>query len=225
MTKSRKFAPLVIITVLLLAFSNTIYAQKDEFDPEDTHIFYAGIIGGANFAQVDGDAFAGYRKVGFNAGGIGYVQLHKHVALSWELLYSQRGSKSNQVQPATNDTNVLITNYNIKLSYAEIPVMINYFDKRKSHFGVGVSYSRLVSGSESLATDPPTKIDLTKYPFRHDNFEAVAGAELHLWKGLFLNVRFQYSITPIRTTSPPGFSRTNKQYNNLWTVRLMYLFI
>lgn len=225
MDKSRKFTPLILITLILIAFSSTVLAQKDDYDPENPRIFYAGLIAGANFAQVDGDNFAGYRKVGVNAGAIGYVQLRKHIAISWELLYSQKGAISDMWKASTNDTSVLITGYKIKLNYAEIPVMLNYFDKRRSHFGLGVSYSRLVNATETLVTDPATNIDLTKYPFRKNNFDAVAGAELHLWQGLFLNVRFQYSLVPIREVSPPGFSRAQKQYNNLWTVRLMYLFI
>jgi hypothetical protein len=225
MDKSRKFTPLILITLILIAFSTSVLAQKDEYDPEDSRIFYAGLIAGANFAQVDGDNFAGYRKVGVNAGAIGYVQLRKHIAVSWEILYSQKGAVSDLYKTSTDDSNILIKDYKIKLNYAEIPVMLNYFDKRRSHFGLGVSYSRLVNATETLETDPVTTVDLTKYPFRKNNFDAVAGAHLHLWKGLFLNVRFQYSLVPIREISPSGFSRAQKQYNNLWTVRLMYLFI
>jgi len=203
-------------------------AQEDDEEHglyiEQPRVFYAGLMAGANFAQVDGDNFAGYHKVGLNVGGIGYVQLQKHVAISWEILYSQKGAKSNFPRPSGIDS-IYIVKYGINAGYAEIPVMINYFDKRKSHFGVGVSYSRLVSANETLKTDRPYTIDLTKYPFVKNNYDIVAGAELHLVKGLFLNVRFQYSLVPIRTNTPPNFSRAGKQYNNLWTVRLMYLLI
>ena len=203
-------------------------AQEDDEEHglyiEQPRVFYAGLMTGANFAQVDGDNFAGYHKVGLNVGGIGYVQLQKHAAISWEILYSQKGAKSNFPRPSGIDS-IYIVKYGINAGYAEIPVMINYFDKRKSHFGVGVSYSRLVSATETLKTDRPYTIDLTKYPFVKNNYDIVAGAELHLVKGLFLNVRFQYSLVPIRTNTPPNFSRAGKQYNNLWTVRLMYLLI
>ncbi len=203
-------------------------AQEDDEEHglyiEQPRIFYAGLLAGANFAQVDGDNFAGYHKIGLNVGGIGYVQLQKHAAISWEILYSQKGAKSNFPRPSGIDS-IYIVKYGINTAYAEIPVMINYFDKRKSHFGVGVSYSRLVSATETLKTDRPYTIDLTKYSFVKNNYDIVAGAELHLVKGLFLNVRFQYSLVPIRTNTPPNFSRAGKQYNNLWTVRLMYLLI
>jgi Outer membrane protein beta-barrel domain len=228
MNKSRKFAALITITIILLTFCGVANAQEDDEEHglyiEQPRVFYAGLMAGANFAQVDGDNFAGYHKIGLNVGGIGYVQLQKHAAISWEILYSQKGAKSNFPRPSGIDS-IYIVKYGINAGYAEIPVMINYFDKRKSHFGVGVSYSRLVSATETLKTDRPYTIDLTKYPFVKNNYDIVAGAELHLVKGLFLNVRFQYSLVPIRTNTPPNFSRAGKQYNNLWTVRLMYLLI
>ena len=198
-------------------------AQEEEDEDEYPRIFYAGFVMGTNFAQIDGDNFAGYHKVGLNVGGIGYAQLRRHLALSYEILYSQKGSKSDAPK-YSSDTTILVTKYGINLNYAEIPVMINYFDSRKSHFGIGVSYSQLVSSSETITTVPATGVDLSKYPFRKQNFDFLAGAQLHLYKGFFLNLRFQYSLTPVRSTLPPNFARAT-EYSNLWTLRLMYLFM
>jgi len=192
---------------------------------EKPKLISVGAIAGANFAQVDGDNYAGYRKVGANVGGIGHIRLYKHLTFSFELLYSQKGAKSDIIRYSTLDSSTYALKYGIQLNYAEIPMMINYFDKHKSHVGVGVSFSRLLNGTETLVTSPPVAIKLEDYPFRKDNFDLVAGANLHLWKGLYFNVRFQYSLVPIRTDPPPGFFRSARQYNNLWTVRMMYLFI
>jgi len=232
MNKSRKFAALLVITVILCTFPSFIHAQDEEDDEphgmylEKPRLFYGGLVAGANFAQVDGDYFAGYHRVGANVGGIVYAQLAKHIAVSLEILYSQKGSKSDQ-EKAPVDPRVVIRSYGIKTNYAEVPVMINYFDRRKSHFGVGVSYGRLVNSSEYISADSlgkPLNLDFNvKYPFKKDEFDLVAGAELHLWKGLFLNVRFQYSLLPIRTELPPPDYARAKQYSNLWAVRLMYL--
>ena len=232
MNKSRKFAALIIIAVFLIAFTGTTYAQEeDDGEPhglyvERPKVFRGGAVVGANFAQVDGDYFAGYHKIGLNAGGIVYAQLAKRVALSMELLYSQKGSKSNIGEPSLTLQNVFIAKYGISANYIELPIMINYFDKRKSHAGIGVSYSRLINSKETLQIDSNNvikDIDLNnKYPFVANNFDFLAGVDLNLWKGLFLNIRFQYSIIPIRTDIPPNYSRAD-QYNNLWVVRLMYL--
>jgi len=232
MNKSRKFAALIIIAVFLIAFTGKTYAQEeDDGEPhglyvERPKVFRGGVVAGVNFAQVDGDYFAGYHKIGLNAGGIVYAQLAKHVALSMELIYSQKGSKSNIGEPSLTLQNVFIAKYGISANYIELPIMINYFDKRKSHIGIGVSYSRLINSKETLQIDSNNvikNIDLNnKYPFVANNFDFLAGVDLNLWKGLFLNIRFQYSIIPMRTEIPPNYSRAD-QYNNLWVLRLMYL--
>jgi len=233
MNKSRKLTALLIIAVILIVFPAFVRAQeKEEDEPqgmyiEQPRVFYGGLVAGANFSQVDGDYYAGYDKVGLNVGGIVYAQLKKHLALSLEILYSEKGSKSTGPQPDPVTTKILVTKYGIKANYAEIPVMINYFDKRKSHFGVGVSYSRLVSSNETLQIDTfitPVNINLNnQYPFKQNAFDFLVGVDLHLVAGLFLNVRFQYSIVPIRTNLPPIDYARADQFNNLWVVRVMYL--
>ncbi len=229
MNKSRKFAALLTINILLMFVCGVAHAQLDEETEgmyiERPRIFSVGLISGANFCQVDGDSYAGYYKTGANFGGIGYARVYKHVALSFELLYSQKGAKDDGARYSPVDSATLITDYGVTLNYAEIPVMINYIDKHKSHFGLGFSYARLASSKESMATLPATTTNFNLYPFKKDAYDLVAGAQMHIWKGLFLNVRFQYGLLPIRTYSPPGFSRAQKQYNNMWTMRLMYLFI
>lgn len=199
--------------------------ETDGLYIERPRIFSVGLLAGANFCQVDGDSYAGYYKTGANFGGIGYARLYRHLALSFELLYSQKGARSNGIRFSPIDSTTQIIKYGISLKYAEIPLMINYFDQRKSHFGLGVSYCRLVGSTETMETYPASTVDFTKYPFKKDSYDLVAGAQMHIWKGLFFNIRFQYALVPLRTYSPPGFSRAQKQYNNMWTVRLMYLFI
>jgi len=231
MNKSRKFAALILITVILSLFHGQAIAQDDDEEQgmylEQPKLFYGGLVGGASFSQVDGDYFAGYHKFGINAGPILYAQVAKHVALSIEILYAQRGSKSSLGKQSPKQATVYLADYGINLNYAEIPLMINYFDKQKSHFGLGVSYSRLVNSKETLTTDSAnivTNHDFnTLYPFKKNAFDFVAGAELHLWKGLYLNVRFQYSLVPVRDQLPPDTYARANQYSNSWTVRLMYL--
>ncbi|MFI5196883.1 MAG: outer membrane beta-barrel protein [Chitinophagales bacterium] len=238
MTKSKKFAAHIPIVIgILIAFSGAAHAQQEEDDEEHglylekARVFSGGLVAGANFTQVDGDYFAGYRKIGLNAGAIVYAHLTKHVALSMEILYSQKGSKSDGPQPSPALPSLLILKYGITANYAEVPIMINYFDKRKSHIGVGVSYSTLVNVKESITTDTAVSntiktTDLSiQYPFKKDDFNFVVSGQLHLIKGLYLNIRFQYSIIPIRSGAdlPPIQYARADQYNNLWVVRLMYL--
>lgn len=220
MLKIRKIT--LLIAFLLVGWVNHVDAQSYYVD--DNRTFYGGLVAGATFTQVDGDNFAGYSKAGFTGGGIVYAQLVDKIAGSVEILYTQKGSKANKTQRSNNNV-YLISKYDIKLNYAEVPVMINYFDRRKSHFGAGLSYSQLISYKESAVTQPtlPDTLDLDNYPFKKYDLNLVLSGSLHLYEGLFLSYRFQYSLIPVRTAIYKEFGRA-EQYNNMHVLRLMYIF-
>ena len=224
MSKISYFGALVL-GLLLLNVQQALAQNPDSYYEEVPRTFFGGLVAGANFTQVDGDRYAGYHKVGLNFGGVMYMHLADHLAASIEILYSQKGSRGHKPQAAASN-NFTIIDYNIKLNYAEIPLQLNYFDRRKSHFGAGLSISRLITVDESGSSDPipPPKFDA--YPFRKMDYNFVAGGSLHLWKGFFMNIRFQYSLRSIRDKQyqVPGWSGRSEQFNNMWTVRAMYIF-
>jgi hypothetical protein len=225
MAKSRISVALSLVIAILLSSQRVTAQNPSTFYEEVPRTFYGGVLVGTNFTQVDGDAYAGYHKIGLNLGGIVYTRFSEHIAGSLEILFSQKGSRGHQVQPI-GATDSFITGYNINLNYAEVPLMLNYFDRRKSHFGAGFSYSRLISGEEKIEVTQGNRaheLDATAYPFLKSDINFLLSGNLHLVKGLFLNARFQYSLIPIRKTHYPGIGRA-EQYNNLWAVRLMYLF-
>ena len=224
MAKNRKFALLVLALFVGIGSQNKTFAQNpSSYYIEDPRTFYAGIIAGANFSQVDGDNYAGYHKVGLNVGGIVYTHLAEHVAVSLEILFSQKGARGNKEQFGGNNS-FLINRYQSNLNYAEIPIQINYFDKRRSHFGGGLSYSHLITATETAITTPTYTEDFSKYPFKKSDLNLILGGNLHIWKGVFFNLRFQYSLISIRNNVPPGFGDRGQQFNNMWTARIMYLF-
>ena len=211
---------------LLFAAQTALAQNPDDYYEEIPRLFYGGVIGGVNFTQVDGDNYAGYHKLGFNFGGIVYAKFDTHLAASIEILYSQKGSRGHFDQ---NTVGGIIDHYNINLNYAEVPLQLCYFDRRRSHFGAGLSLGRLVSVRESgnIAGKAYDKFD--DYPFRKMDYNFIVGGSLHLVKGLFLNGRFQYSLRPVRKGTlgvdlPAYFAGRGEQYNNMWTLRLMYLF-
>ncbi|RYZ44323.1 MAG: PorT family protein [Sphingobacteriales bacterium] len=226
MAKIRKFAAYVMLAAGGMCFSGKTLAQNPStYYVEDPRTFYGGILFGTNFSQVDGDSYAGYHKVGLNGGGIVYIHLDQNLAGSMEILFSQKGSRGHRVQES-GFAGLYINEYKINLNYAEIPLMLNYFDRRRSHFGGGFSYSQLITSSETISVSDGSnikQIPTDSFKFRKSDINFVLGGNLHLWKGLFLNLRFQYSIIPIRKNIPPGFGRS-EQFNNLWALRLMYLF-
>lgn len=224
MAKIRKFGGLLLAQLVFLSFSQSTYAQN--YYEENERTFYGGPVVGANFTQVDGDNYAGYYKTGLNVGGIIYAKFGQRFAASMEILYSQKGSRGHKSQKVNYTKDVYIQKYGIALNYAEIPLMLHIHDNRKSHFGVGLSFSQLVSASETLQTNN-TKyndtIDVARYPFKRNDLNLLVGVNLRLNKGLFFNVRYQYSLMPIRSDVNYDYSRA-KQYNNLYVVRLAYIF-
>ena len=225
MGKLRKIA--AIVFALLFNYSPLLLKAQNpsSYYVEDPHTFFGGLLLGGNFSQVDGDSYAGYHKAGINVGGIMYARLDEELALSMELLYSQKGSRGNRVQES-GWSGVYINTYKINLNYVEIPLQINYFDKRKSHFGAGFSYSQLLSSKEEIVVDDgsgPRPVETDTFKFFKGDVNFILAGNLHLKSGLFLNLRFQYSIMPIRKDIPPGYGRS-EQFNNLWALRLMYIF-
>jgi hypothetical protein len=223
MAKNRKFGALLLFAMLLAAFSQAVNAQS--YYEETQRTFYGGLLAGTNFTQVDGDNFAGYHKVGLNVGGIVYTQFAERFAASLEILFSQRGSRAHQTQPS-NRQQFLISKYNIDLNYAEVPIMLNYFDRKKAHAGAGFSYAQLISSKETVVTTDASvnAIDLNdQYPFKKYDVNFLLGGSLHLYKGIFLSLRFQYSLLPVRKSIHPELGRA-EQYNNSYVLRIMYLF-
>jgi Outer membrane protein beta-barrel domain len=107
--------------------------------------FKGGIIAGFNAAQMDGDAAAGYHKVGLNTGVRAIIELKGRYQITTDILFSQRGSRTTENESLVNRT--------CTLNYLEVPVLLNIRDWQKKGvddvayykvaFVVGVSYSRL----------------------------------------------------------------------------------
>jgi hypothetical protein len=222
MLKNRALATLSLI--LTLAGKAAAQNPTDYYE-EVPRTFYGGLVVGANFTQVDGDNYAGYHRVGINAGGIVYTKFDEHLAASIEILYSQKGARGHYAQQNVNHK--IVDGYKLRLNYAEVPLQLCYFDRRRSHFGAGISIARLVSVKEEGKLDGVEYADFDKYPVKKMDYNFIIGGSLHIWQGLFLNARFQYTLVPIRKGAgnvPSEFAGRNEQYNNMWTVRVMYLF-
>ncbi len=213
------------IKIVLFAIStlmvNKMSAQSNFYEGSK-RIFYGGLVVGGNFATIDNDDFTHYAKTGANLGGLVFARLGEHADIGIEMLFSRKGRKTNDLTQ-TGVPGVNFTNIYDRLNYVEVPIMINYVDKYRNHFGVGISYSRLVNYTELLDTDPYLYIPANQHPFNKEDYQLLIGSELHVWKEFFLTLRFQFSIVPIRNGVPTNFS-PQEQYNNLWVVRCMYLF-
>ena len=106
------------LLVIILAFSLPIlsFAQGGTFK--------AGVIGGVNLAQLDGDILAGYNKLGLHAGVTVGVQVSDLFRTNLEILYVQKGSRSSKDEQGI--AGGALTRYSF--DYVEVPLMLNYVD-------------------------------------------------------------------------------------------------
>ncbi len=198
---------------------------QSNFYEEVPKVFNGGLILGANFTQVDGDTYYGYHKVGLNTGGVVYIHFNQKFGATLEFIYSQKGSRGEAVTESPS-IGTYVAKYFMNLNYVEVPltfhVMLHDVD-----FEAGASYARLVKSSEWIQADYPVIIDPVLNSFYTSDLEYIFGISKKIYKKLYGNIRFQYSIISIRANDhiPLDFGYGNNgQWNNLFNFRMMYLF-
>lgn len=203
--------------ILIIFFIKTASSQ----------IFKGGPIIGFNATQVDGDERYGFHKFGVHSGVTAIVPLKHNFSIGLELLYSEKGSYK---KPHNVYFDSINGEYNLITNYVEIPLMVYYKDKDFITFGTGISYNNLFKYTESINgkritswtedLPEPNNVDLTW----------IAHVDVPLTKklpNLKLNFRYSYSIKSFRTVTFKGLQGDpwrRKQYHNIITLRLMYIF-
>lgn len=221
---SRKLSKISLLLILLLLGSQLSVDAQSSYNPEYEEL-QGGLVAGANFSQVDGDGYKGYDQFGFTGGGILYLPFGNDVglpfdatiALSLEVLYEQKGAHGNGAIYNSN-----VTGQNIRLHYAEVPVQINLFrGTRKSNFGMGLALGFLGYSEETIEEDNSISLK-PGYPFHKFDLSYVLTANIHIFNGLFVSPRFEYSLLSVRNNNS-RFGGRDQQFNNTVSVRLMYL--
>jgi hypothetical protein len=225
MAKCSKY---LLLLLLLFALSPTMTAQR----------FKGAVMGGMNISQVDGDEVYGYHRVGGHIGLAAILPLKKW-DITLETVFNQKGAfeKAQYEDWVYNyDSNSVIIDsalytgaYDLRLNYVEIPLMVHYTDKDRYTVGVGFSYGRLVNFSEiEHGGNIPPYSDTVQ--FNKNDYNILADLQIRVWKRLKFNVRFSYSMAPIRERTYQDIIShlkepwTRKQYNNMITFRLVYVF-
>jgi hypothetical protein len=183
--------------------------------------FKGEIIGGFNLSQVDGDETAGFKKLGWNTGLGVELPVYKNWSISFETLYTQKGSK---LKKQYNDS--LDGSYFLKMNYAEVPLMIQYTDNKFISAGAGVSWGRMVAIEEWKHGYRVDSVTLLDGPFKRDDFEIFGDFRFRIYKNLKINARYSYSLQKLATRrvidSMTGSPNMRNFYNNLWSIRLIY---
>jgi hypothetical protein len=209
-----KLKLITIISLITFLVTGTI-------EESSAQRFKGAVSGGMTLSQVDGDEVYGYKRIGGHLGVAAILPIDNW-DVTLELNFNQKGAYQKPQYNADTATG----EYDLRLNYVEIPVLVHYTDKGFIGAGAGFSYGRLVGFTEIEhgGLQPPYS---DEYPFKKDDWNVIVEAQIRIWKRLKFNARFSYSMAPIRerTYSWPGRDDwTRKQYNNVLTFRLVYVF-
>lgn len=204
----------IMLTLSIFAFSISTKAQ----------FIKSEAIVGMNLSQVDGDEVYGFHRIGANVGAGVLVPFGKKGRwdASFEALFSQNGAYQS---PQYTDS--LSYEYKLHLNYAQIPVLVMYTDKEFISFGAGFSWGRLVGAKEWEHGQVVDSTTLNSGTYDKNDFCILADIRIRVYKALKFNLRYQYSLTKIRTrqfSDITGQTWTRDQFNNVISFRLIYVF-
>lgn len=217
-----------IISILAIAFTLVSVSNMR------AQVFLGEAFIGTNICQVDGDMIMGYFKPGINV-GLGVItpvwkKNNFSLDLSLEVVFNQKGSKQGVKYKdgvVDEDGNILTGEYDLSMNYGEVPFMIYFTDKKFASAGVGVSYARLMKVKE-YEHGMPTNVTASSGEFNQNEYNILADVKIRVYKRLKLGFRYSYSMNPIRTREYFDLQGNSlgekKQYNNLFTFRLTYVF-
>jgi hypothetical protein len=201
--------------------------------PAKSQIIKGAVIAGANFAQVDGDEVFGYHRYGANLGLAAIIPFSKTWSVSLETLFSQKGSSQGAIyyderkDSITGQINILTGEYQLRMNYVEVPLIIRYTDKEIFSLGAGISYARLVSINEEEHGKKVETTYLNSGTYKKDDWLANADLMIRLHKNLHVNLRYSYSLFKLRTRDFYNiygqYVKTRDQFNNLVSLRLIWV--
>lgn len=193
---------------------------------------HAYLAAGATLAQVEGDELKGFKKWG-GTGGVGaIVNLTENGRwrMGVEVDFAQRGFKNKTRNPY---------NINLTLNYIDIPLSFYFHDTHGGiTVGAGMLYGRLVQQPHGNVLFPSTFVpDTSDMSWLKNDLGVLLEFRFTVWRGLQLNLRWQYSVIPIKKNwmfkeyenesqirSDTPNVRYNNCYNHAITARIIWEF-
>lgn len=214
MKTTSKFNLLTVLLVLALTgLGVKSFAQS----------FNAGLIAGATFCQVDGDSYAGYHQLGFTAGAYANLPLTEEFSAQLELKYSLLGAHSSTKEVIDFGYNP----YNLRLHYAEMPLMLRYNLGQFRISGRPMDFLTLELGASldfRLRATEDVDADYQVTTYRWNFFSATGNAGLHVafnehWG---IGARWMYSLVPCRYKADSTSFFFGHYHNKVWQLTLTY---
>jgi hypothetical protein len=194
-----------IITILIFLLLFPVFSYSQQFE--------GGAVAGLSASQVDGDTYSGFNKLGVLGGGWVRRMFTYTVGGQLEVRYIMKGAYE-----AENVDAAFL--YRLVLHYADVPVLINYHYRERVLFELGLSPEFLVYHREDdqwgeTPEDAPS--------FHKLNMSAIGGIGFIFLKHFMVDVRYNYSVIPIREhASGQTYLLNRGQYNNVLTFSLYY---
>jgi hypothetical protein len=132
---------------------------------------HLGIKAGANLFKVDGESFSQEYKFGYNIGAFSEINFTPNIGIQPELLFNQTNYRT-----GTQFSDLYsggINNYEGKLSYLSIPVLLNLRPIPLLSILVGPQFGILLNKNEHLTYQ-------AQQAFKSGDFSLVGGAQLNL---------------------------------------------
>ena len=184
--------------------------------------FNAGLIAGATFSQVDGDKYLGFNQPGLTAGGYVNLSVSEHFALQMELKYTQMGAHSSVKEVEKYYYPV----YNLRLHYAEIPLMLRYDFGYFNIGGKSLDFLMLEAGiSLDFLLKYRGEIDHSTELWKLNFFSITGNFGIHfnITDHFGAGVRMMYSILPMQTNPTPQYW-FDHSYNKVIQATVTYNF-
>lgn len=134
----------------------------------DAQGFHLGVKAGVNMFKIPDQAFKDGFQFGYNLGGFAQINFTKKWGLQPEVLWSE-----NTYKTATTINAVIPTNYNVKLNYLQIPLLLNYSPAKLLTFQLGPQFGVLIDENVSAVNNG-------RNAFKNGDFSLLGGAQLNL---------------------------------------------
>jgi len=178
--------------------------------------FRAGLIAGLSTTQVAGDQLSGFNKAGVMGGGFVNREFSEQTSLQMEIYFIQKGSRKPLQSEADNQF------YVMRLSYVEIPLLLQWKAGPKLIFEAGPSIAVLIFSEEEREYGAYEPFP----PFEKTDLSGQFGISYPLSEKLNVNSRFSQSIIPIRPFVQSSLNDffNEGQYNTVISFDLQYRF-
>lgn len=150
-----------------------------------------GVGGGLHLAvvtsQIDGDAWGGFNKWGYQFGGFATYDFNDRLGLQVEINHSHRGSREIAVQGRIN------------LNYIDVPLLLQYKKVMKNGLAIaegGLSANLLLSANTGF---PPFKQDQTEI-YKRLSTELHLGAAYYFVEKVGLYARWSLGLSNLNNT-------------------------